>query len=283
MKCKDRSVLSQASDYLKGLLHCSKKKATCTGMENHLSERNSQSYNHFISDSTWDWQKVMGCVAVKCYNFFITFLGAPVKDICLAIDEVGFKKSGVHSACVSRQWLSCLGKQDMGQMAVAALLSYKSFFSLISMRLFNYTTKLSKLEVEELKMVINKGKHTSQAFRTAYILLNCDKGEFSADKKIKNTEICRVLKIGERTIDRVKKKFFEEGIEDVMERRPSSQTYTKKVDGDVEAKLITLCCSDPPKGYAKWSLRLLAHKMVELEYIDYISHVTVGEVLKKRT
>ncbi len=136
MKCKDRSVLSQASDYLKGLLHCSKKKATCTGMENHLSERNSQSYNHFISDSTWDWQKVMDCVAVKCYNFFITFLGAPVKDICLAIDEVGFKKSGVHSACVSRQWLGCLGKQDMGQVAVAALLSYKSFFSLISMRLF---------------------------------------------------------------------------------------------------------------------------------------------------
>ncbi len=147
--------------------------------------------------------------------------------------------------------------------------------------MIHYTIKLSKLEVEELKMVINKGKHTSQAFRAAYILLNCDKGEFSTDKKIKNAEICRVLKIGERTIDRVKKKFFDEGIEGVMERRPSSQTYTKKVDGDVEAKLITLCCSDPPKGYAKWSLRLLADKMVELEYIDYISHVTVGEVLKK--
>jgi hypothetical protein len=147
--------------------------------------------------------------------------------------------------------------------------------------MIHYTIRLSKIEVGELKMVINKGKHTSQAFRAAYILLNCDKGEFSADKTIKNTEICRVLKIGERTIDRVKKKFVGEGFEGVMERRPSSQTYTKKVDGDVEAKLITLCCSDPPKGYAKWSLRLLADKMVELEYIDYISHVTVGEVLKK--
>lgn len=136
MKCKNRSVISQASDYLKGLLHCSKKKATCTGMEDHLSERNSQSYNHFISGSTWDWQKVMDRIAVKCHKFFITFLGAPVKDICLVIDEVGYKKSGNHSACVSRQWLGCLGKQDMGQVAVAALLSYKSYFSLISMRLF---------------------------------------------------------------------------------------------------------------------------------------------------
>ncbi len=87
--------------------------------------------------------------------------------------------------------------------------------------------------------------------------------------------------IGERTIDRVKKKFIEEGFESVLERRPSSQNYIKKVDGDIEAKLVKLCCSEPPEGFAKWSLRLLADRMVELEYIDYISHVTVGEELKK--
>lgn len=144
-----------------------------------------------------------------------------------------------------------------------------------------YTIKLSKSEVEELSNVINKGRHTSQAFRAAYILLNCDKGEFSANTEIKNSEICEILKIGERTIDRVKKKFIEEGFESVMERRPSTQNYTKKVDGDIEAKLVSLCCSEPPEGFAKWSLRLLADKMVELKYIDYISHVTVGEVLKK--
>src|SRR5664280_1691480 len=131
------------------------------------------------------------------------------------------------------------------------------------------------------RQVINKGSHTSQAFRAAYILLNCDKGEFSEDKEIKNTEICKILKIGERTIDRVKKKFIEEGFESVLDRRPSSQNYTKKVDGDVEAKLVSLCCSEPPEGFAKWSLRLLADKMVELNYIDYISHVSVGQVLKK--
>ena len=144
-----------------------------------------------------------------------------------------------------------------------------------------YTIKLNQFEVEELTKVINKGSHTSQAYRAAYILLNCDKGEFSANTGIKNFEICKILRIGERTIDRVKKKFIEEGFDSILERRPSSQNYTKKVDGDIEAKLVTLCCSDPPEGYAKWSLRLLADKMVELKYVDYISHVTVGEVLKK--
>ncbi len=145
----------------------------------------------------------------------------------------------------------------------------------------HYTVKLSKLEVEELNKVVNKGSHTSQAFRAAYILLNCDKGEFSENAEIKNAEICKILKIGERTIDRVKKKFIEEGFESILERRPSVQNYTKKVDGDIEAKLVTLCYSEPPSGFAKWSLRLLADKMVELNYIEYISHVSVREVLKK--
>jgi len=145
----------------------------------------------------------------------------------------------------------------------------------------HYTIKLNQSEVEELNNVVNKGSHTSQAFRAAYILLNCDKGEFSENTEIKNSEICKILKIGERTIDRVKKKFIEEGFESVLDRRPSTQNYIKKVDGDIEAKLVSLCCSEPPDGFAKWSLRLLADKMVELNYIDYISHVTVGGVLKK--
>ena len=84
-----------------------------------------------------------------------------------------------------------------------------------------YTIKLSKLEVEELNKVISKGSHTSQAFRAAYILLNCDKGEFSENTEITNAEICKILKVGERTIDRVKKKFIEEGFDSVLERRAS--------------------------------------------------------------
>lgn len=145
----------------------------------------------------------------------------------------------------------------------------------------HYTIKLKQTEVESLNTIIRKGKHSTQAYRGAYILLNCDKGDYSKDKTITNAEIRKVLRIGERTIDRTKKKFIEEGFESVLERRPSSQRYKKKIDGDLEARLVTLCCSKPPKGYAKWSLRLLADQMVELNYIDYISHVSVGEVLKK--
>jgi len=144
-----------------------------------------------------------------------------------------------------------------------------------------YTIKLKKPEVEELYRIINKGKHSTLAYRSAYILLNCDKGDYSKDKMITNAEICRILKVGDRTIDRVKKKFIEEGFEGVLERHPSSQNCVKKMDGDLEAKLVTLCCSKPPEGYAKWSLRLLADKIVELKYIDYISHVTVRNALKK--
>ena len=84
-----------------------------------------------------------------------------------------------------------------------------------------------------------------------------------------------------RTIDRMKKQFVEEGMEAVLERRATTRVYDIKADGDMEAKLVTLCCSEPPKGFSKWSLRLLADKMVELNYVESISHVTVRTVLKK--
>jgi len=145
--------------------------------------------------------------------------------------------------------------------------------------MIHYTIKLTKNEVEELMSIINKGLHTSQTFRTAYILLNCDEGMYT--EKVTNEQISKVLKIGMRTIDRVKKKFIEDGFEASLERRPTTRVYETKTDGDVEAKLVTLCCSEPPKGYAKWSLRLLADKMVELNYVESISHVTVGSILKK--
>jgi transposase len=145
--------------------------------------------------------------------------------------------------------------------------------------MIRYTIKLTKSEVEELMSIINRGSHTSQTFRTAFILLNSDEGKHA--EKVTNEQISKVLKVGMRTIDRVKKKFIEEGFEAALERRPTTRVYDTITDGDVEAKLVTLCCSEPPKGYAKWSLRLLADKMVELKYVESISHETVRVVLKK--
>jgi len=143
-----------------------------------------------------------------------------------------------------------------------------------------YKVELTKQEREELLSIIRKGKHTSQIYRNAYILLNTDEGEYS--EKVTNAEISKVLKVGMRTIDRVKKRFVEEGYDACLSRKPTTRVYEKKVDGDVEAKLVSIACSEPPEGFAKWSLRLLADKMVELQYVESISHETVRTVLKKR-
>ena len=143
-----------------------------------------------------------------------------------------------------------------------------------------YKVTLERSERDKLSKIIKKGKHKSQTYRNAYILLNVDEGDFS--DKVRNIDISQVLKVGMRTIDRVKKRFVEEGFDVSLSRKLSSQTYEKKIDGDFEAHLISIACSEPPKGFAKWSLRLLADKMVELNYIDNISHESVRTVLKKR-
>lgn len=145
--------------------------------------------------------------------------------------------------------------------------------------MIRYHIKLSKAEVEELMQIINKGSHSTQTFRAAFVLLNSDEGEYS--QKVINEQISKVLRIGMRTIDRIKKKFVEDGFEATLERRKTTRIYEPKIDGETEAKLVSLCCSSPPTGFAKWSLRLLADKMVELKYVDTISHVAVGNVLKK--
>lgn len=142
-----------------------------------------------------------------------------------------------------------------------------------------YRIHLTGEEVSELQTIIKKGSHTAQSFKVAYILLNCDEGEYS--DKATTEEIKKILKVSDRTIERTKKRFVEEGLDAVLERRPTTREYDRKIDGDLEAHLVALCCSDPPEGHSKWSLRLLAEKMVELEYVDSISHVSVGEILKK--
>lgn len=145
--------------------------------------------------------------------------------------------------------------------------------------MIRYRVKLTEAEVAELSAIISKGAHSTYTFRNAYILLNCDEGDYG--QKVTNEPLAKMLRVNARTIERVKKRFVEEGWEAVLQRKPSSRTYNRKVDGDVEAHLVQLCCSEPPKGRARWSLRLLADKMVELKYVDSLSYVTVREVLKK--
>jgi hypothetical protein len=143
-----------------------------------------------------------------------------------------------------------------------------------------YSVTLNKDEREDLCELTSKGKHNSQQILNALILLNCDKSEWNVNHST-NEEISRFLNISMRKIDRVKKRFVEEGLEVALNGKESERVYAKKVDGDLEAHLVALSCSEPPEGFARWTLRLLADKVVELGYVEDISHETVRRTLKK--
>ena len=93
--------------------------------------------------------------------------------------------------------------------------------------------------------------------------------------------ISDVLPVSMKKIDRVKRRFVEQGLEAALDKRKAERSHTRKADGDFEANLVALSCSKPPPGHARWSLRLLADRMVALNYVDAISHETVRRVLKK--
>lgn len=143
-----------------------------------------------------------------------------------------------------------------------------------------YIVTLTEDERESLAELASKGKHRSQVLLNALILLGCDDGEFQ-EKRSTNEEVARVLNISMKKIDRVKKRFVEEGLDIALGGKKGSRVYARKADGDFEAHLVALSCSDPPEGFSRWSLRLLADRVVELDYIDSVSHETVRRILKK--
>lgn len=144
-----------------------------------------------------------------------------------------------------------------------------------------YRVTLERQEREALEQTTRKGSHQSQKVINALILLNCDEGKFN-ERRARGEDVAEILRISLRKVDRVKKRFVEEGLEAALGGRQGRRaTYTRKADGDFEARLIALSCSKPPKGHAQWSLRLLADQAVALEYIDSVSYETVRRVLKK--
>ena len=144
-----------------------------------------------------------------------------------------------------------------------------------------YRVTLEKEERAELAGLTRKGSHQSQKVINALILLNCDEGDFN-EHRARGEAIAEVLRISLRKVDRVKKRFVEEGLEAALGGRQGRRPrYVRKADGEFEARLVALSCSQPPKGHAQWSLRLLADRAVELDYIDSVSYETVRRVLKK--
>lgn len=143
-----------------------------------------------------------------------------------------------------------------------------------------YRFSLSQEERDELAGIAAKGKHNSQKVLNALILLNYDE-DAPEPRTLGEQEIANVLKVSAMKIHRVKQRFVEEGLDIALNGHERERAYERKADGDFEAHLIALSCSEPPEGQAQWSLRLLADKVVELGYVESVSYETVRRVLKK--
>jgi len=143
-----------------------------------------------------------------------------------------------------------------------------------------YKVTLTQDERDQLEEITRKGSHRSQKVLNALILLNCDRGSCQ-DHSTRNEDVASVLKVSMRKIDRLKKRFVQDGLQMALDGRKGERAYAKKADGDFEAHLVALSCSKPPEGFCRWSLRLLADQVVKLEYIESVSYETVRRVLKK--
>ena len=143
----------------------------------------------------------------------------------------------------------------------------------------NYIVELTSEERKQLKRLINTGKAAAYKQRHARILLLADEG--ADGPTMKDDDVAEAVGCGRATVERVRKCFVEEGLQQALARHKSRRQYQRKLDGDCEAHLIALACSKPPEGYKRWTLRLLADKMVALEHVDSLSYQTVRRTFKK--
>jgi hypothetical protein len=143
-----------------------------------------------------------------------------------------------------------------------------------------YVVRLSGDERERLAALIRKGKSPAQRLLKARILLKADVSE--AGEGWSDSRIIKALETSVSMVYRVRKQLVEEGFDSVLSRKQRATPAVARIfDGEKEAKLIALACSKPPKGRARWSLRLLESKVVELNIVDRASDSTIGRTLKK--
>ena len=142
-----------------------------------------------------------------------------------------------------------------------------------------YIVELTDVERKTLRELISSGKGAARKLARARILLKADSSPEAPNWS--DVKITEALDVARATVERLRKRFIEEGFETALGPRKTQRNYQRKLDGDGEAHLITLACSKAPEGCSRWTLRLLAERMVALEYIDQVSHETVRSVLKK--
>jgi transposase len=139
-----------------------------------------------------------------------------------------------------------------------------------------YAVDLTDTERTSLREIISKNKAKRRTIINAYILLKADRtcGWTNAD-------IASAYEVSTKKVEQLKKRFVEEGFDAALYRKPVTNIHRRKMTGDEEAHLIALYCSQAPEGQERWTLRLLADKMVELDMIDSVSHETIRRTLKK--
>ena len=143
-----------------------------------------------------------------------------------------------------------------------------------------YPVILSETERDDLKRLIATGTAPARKLTHARILLKADEAQEGPGWV--DEEVAEAVEVSQPTVCRVRKQYFEEGIEAALNRRAPNRHYHRKIDGEQEARLVALACSEPPEGRARWSLRLLADKLIELEIVDEeVSYQTVRRTLKK--
>jgi transposase len=142
-----------------------------------------------------------------------------------------------------------------------------------------YVVTLAEDERQTLQEMVSRGKAAARKLMHARILLRADASE--GGPAWDDAQIAEGLEVGRATVERVRQQFVEEGFEAALERRRPNRLYRRKLDGDAEARLIAVACSPAPAGRSRWTLRLLADRLVALEVVDSVSYQTVRRTLKK--
>jgi transposase len=142
-----------------------------------------------------------------------------------------------------------------------------------------YRVTLTAEERSELEAMISRGKADARKLAHARILLQADEADGAPART--DQEIAAALNVSARTVERVRQRFVEEGLQPALLPRPTKRIYARILDGAQEAHLIALACSKPPDGKRRWTLRLLAERVVELGYAEAVSHETVRRTLQK--
>ena len=139
-----------------------------------------------------------------------------------------------------------------------------------------YEVELTIAEINHLENLVSSGEEKARKLTRARILLKAHHGW--TDK-----QISEALDVGSATVERIRKKFSEGGLDTALNRKKSSRVYEKKIDGRAEAHLIALVCGDAPQGYSRWTLKLLSERFVELEAVNFdsVASETVRQTLKK--